>query len=258
MESVPFSTIGFLNDQWPLTQTNWAAYFSPTIQDGIIAGIGDELQVFASSSGMYAQAKTGECRVRSHRGELTQQISVDIAAADVTYPRIDLVVARVTYGSPASMVITTKQGTPAADPVAPAVTQVSGSVWEIPLAEVTVGAGVVTIAPDAVRDRRFVYQTGGSAAIAFSGTALTVANDWEYRNDTEIDSLTITLPDSPSATFICSVCFSASAAFTGVTFTRGGEAYAVKTTDMLNNVSARYNLSIWWDGAYFWCAAKSA
>lgn len=252
-----FDTYGFLDDTWPLIQTNWAAYFSPVIPDGVIAGAGRELLVAGNSTGMNVTIQPGECRVRSHRGEISEIKALEIPTADATYPRIDLVVARVDYSAP-NMVLAVRQGTPAQEPVAPEPVQNAGDVWEIPLAEVTVAEGAITIDPADVKDRRYVYQTGGAAATSFSGTALTVANDWEYRQSAEIDSLVITLPSSPSETFMCSVCFTASASFTGVTFQRGGEAYTIKTTDVLNAVSVRYNLVLWWDGAFFWCASKAA
>lgn len=255
---VDFSVYGPFNNVMPMNQINWASYFAPNIPDGVIAGIGNELQVSASSTGMYAYIDPGECRVRSHRGSLDTRVAIDITEADATYARIDLVVARVTYGAPSTMVITTRQGTPQQTPSAPEPVQTAGNLWEIPLAEVTVPAGAITITPENVKDRRFIYQTGDTAATEFSGTSLAVANDWEYRQAEEIDSLEIILPASPSQTFICGVCFTASAAFTGITFKRSGEAYDIKTTDALTNPGLRYNLTIWWDGAYFWAASKAA
>jgi len=253
---VTFTNYGFFEDQWALNQTNWASYFAPTIPDGVISGIGDELQVYASSSGMFVYVRSGECRVRSHRGESTDLQTLSIDAADATYNRIDLVVARVNYATPV-MELAVKNGTPAQEPVAPELVQNAGDIWEIPLAEVTVTAGALTISNDNVKDRRYVYKSGGVAATDFSDTTLVVANDWEYRNNNEIESLNIVLPDSPSNTFMCSVCFTSSASFTGVTFSRGGESYAIKTIDGLNFKSVRYNLIIWWDGAYFWCGARA-
>ena len=256
--SVNFDTAGFFNSILPLNQTNWAAYFGPSIPDGVLAGITDELEVYANSSGMEVHVKAGECRARSHQGILSAASDLDIAASDLTYDRIDLVVVRVTYGDPSSMVITTKTGTPAATPVCPLPTQTAGDTWEIPLAQVSVSAGAVTIAASDVTDRRFTYHMAGAAAIDFSGTSIVAANDWEYRNDTAIDSLTIDLPSVPGSTFICGVCFTSSASFSGVTFTQGGASYTVKTTDGLSFKTVRYNLIIWWDGSYYWCSARAA
>jgi hypothetical protein len=46
--------------------------------------------------------------------------------------------------------------------------------------------------------------------------------------------------------------------FQGVTFKRGNSDYTVKTQDQLTIVGVRYNLIIWWDGAYYWAAARAA
>ena len=257
--TVNFNVIGFFNSILPLNQTNWASYFAPSIPDGIVAGIDDEMQVFGNSSGMYVYVKTGECRCRSHRGVISAQATLDIAPADLTYDRIDLVVARVTYGNPSTMEITVKTGTPAATPSVPALTQIAGETWEIPLAEVTVGTGVVTITAGNVKDRRYVYQPGGVGAIEFSGTSLTAANDWEYRNNTAITGLAIDLPDTPSDIWCCSVCFTSASSFSGVTFTKGGTSYTPKVQGASLSVSSvRYNLTIWWDGAYYWCNSEAA
>lgn len=257
--SIDFNTIGFFNGVLPLNQTNWASYFSPSIPDGVLAGIADEMEVYGNSSGMVVYVKTGECRVRSHRGLLSTAATLDIASADVTYDRIDLVVARVTYGNPSTMEIAVKTGVPEASPSVPALTQIAGDTWEIPLAEVTVGTGVVTITAGNVKDRRYVYQPGGVGAIGFSGTSLSVANGWEYRQSSAISSLVITLPNNPSDIWCCSVCFTSGSSFSGVSFTKGGSSYTPKVQGVtLSLSSVRYNLTIFWDGSYYWCNAEAA
>lgn len=257
--SVNFSKIGFFNNILPLNQTNWASYFAPSIPDGVIAGIGNELEVFGNSSGMQVYVKAGECRVRSHQGVLDEQITLTVPDADPTYARRDLVVARVTYGSPSTMEIAVKTGTPASSPAVPTLTKIAGSIWELPLAQIAVAAGAVTIAAGNVTDRRFRYTLGGPSAISFSGTSLTVENDWEYRNSSAINSLQITLPNTPSDIWCCSVCFSASSSFSGVTFRKNGASYTPKVQGAsLSLKSVRYNLVLWWDGSYFWCNSEAA
>ena len=260
--SVNFNTIGFFNSILPLNQTNWAAYFAPSISDGVLAGIENEMEVYGNSSGMYVYVKTGECRVRSHRGVINTLGTLEIEDADLTYPRYDLVVARITYGNPSTMVITVKTGTPAASPSVPDVTQNAGDVWEIPLAEVYVPAGAVTIAAGNVTDRRYVYKIGNDSVTNFSGTSVTCSNDIEYRNETAINSLTIKLPNNPNNTFITGVNFTASASFTGVSFEKGGNTYSDMRIigDVLTMKNKRYNLVIWWDSGFnqYWCASKGA
>lgn len=258
--TINFNQYGFFNSIQPLNQTNWANYFAPTIPDGIISGIGDEMQVYANSSGMVAYVRTGECRVRSHRGEINTLAPLEIAAADPSLPRRDLIVVRVTYGKPSTMVLTVKNGNPAAVPQIPGVTQSAGDVWEIPLAEVYVRKGAVTINAVDITDRRFVYKTGNDSVYDFTGTTVSCSNDIEYRNANAIDSLEITLPENPNNTFITGVNFTTSASYTGVTFKKGTTAYSPKLVgDPTTIKSYRYNLVIWWDSGYakYWCASKA-
>ena len=252
-----FDSFGFLDDVWDVNQSNWSDYFYPSIPDGVIAGVGNEMLPYGNSSGMVVYISSGECRIRSHRGSLSATKSLTIAAASSSNPRIDLVVARVNYLT-SSISIAVKTGTPASTPVAPTATQSAGSTWEIPLAQVAVAKNAVTIAAADVTDLRTVYHAEGIVK-TFSSTSLAVVNGIEYRCSSEIDSLAITLPQSNLPTvWMTSINFSSSASFTSVTFTRNGSSYSPKVVgDTLNLKSRRYNMSIWWDGSYFWVAAKA-
>jgi hypothetical protein len=163
--SVSFDEYGFFNGVWEFNQVNWAKMMSPTVPDGVMGGIGNELQVWADSSGMMVHVKTGECRVRGHRGSLESPVNLTIATADSVNPRIDLVVARVTYGSPSTMVLDVLTGTAAEEPVVPEVTQVAGDTWEIALASVKVIAGATSIVAGDVSDYRYVYSGSGVGAV---------------------------------------------------------------------------------------------
>ena len=163
--SVSFDEYGFFNGVWEFNQVNWAKMMAPTVPDGVIGGIGDELQVWGDSSGMMVHVKTGECRVRGHRGSLESPVNLTIAAADSVNPRIDLVVARVKYGSPSTMVLDVLTGTAAEEPVVPEVTQVAGDTWEIALASVKVIAGTTSIVAGDVSDYRYVYSGSGVGAV---------------------------------------------------------------------------------------------
>ena len=191
--SVNFSSAGFFNSVMPLNQTNWAAYFGPHIEDGVVAGIDDELEVYANSSGMVVYTKAGECRVRSHRGVLSSLATLDIAAADLSYDRIDLIVARVTYGTPSSMVVAVKTGVPAASPAVPALTQTAGDVWEIALAQVHVAANAVTIAAEDVKDMRYIYDS--STSVNFSnGDSVTLTKGMLVKLSKDIEGAVIRCP----------------------------------------------------------------
>ena len=116
---------------------------------------------------------------------------------------------------------------------------------------------------------------------------LEVADGREYRlnnganhTNTITNTFVIELPENPVPSFICGVNFttadetvnssndtysnpteapdgSKEFQFQGVTFTQGGYSYTVKTEDQLTISGVRYNLIIWWDGEYYWCAARA-
>ncbi len=88
-------------------------------------------------------------------------VTVTLDTADPTHPRIDLVVVRVRdsdyAGSTDEAAVEAVTGTPAASPVAPAAPATS-----LVLAEVTVGAGAVTVTTANLTNRRTVISGAGA------------------------------------------------------------------------------------------------
>ena len=68
-------------------------------------------------------------------------------------PRIDTIVLQADY-SAQEVRLVLKQGIPAAVPVAPTLTTVEGNIYEIPLANIAVANGFVTIGSGNITDRR--------------------------------------------------------------------------------------------------------
>lgn len=77
-----------------------------------------------------------------------------VAANGSGNPRIDTVVLRKDFAAQ-TIRLAVKQGTPAASPVPPGMTQ-SGSTWEIPLADLTLANGFLTITTTLIA-QRFLY-----------------------------------------------------------------------------------------------------
>jgi hypothetical protein len=146
--SWPFENIDTSETQFSL----WAS----NIGQGVIADKGFELEPFADSSGMNVKIKTGQALVRGHYYDSTAQETLTIANADLSNPRIDVVVLRLDP-SENSIVLAVVTGTPGSSPSAPALTQTVGAIYELPLAEVLVDAAAATIAPAKVTDLRSLF-----------------------------------------------------------------------------------------------------
>lgn len=151
-----FNEFGFFDGVMKVDQINWPKYLSAYIADGVVKGYENNLLVYGNSSGMRVAVKTGMAYVHTHFGLLTVETELPIAAADPTYPRKDLIVARAVYdvAPNSTLVLDVKTGVPSSNPVPPILTKTAGIVWEIPLAIVSVAAGAQTIASSAVADAR--------------------------------------------------------------------------------------------------------
>lgn len=142
-----------------VTEDLWSMLARNFVADGVIQGALNGLQVYADSTGMQVKVKTGRAVVKGHMYNTDAEIVLPISVADPTNPRIDSVVVRVDWtANTISLVVL--PGTPAANPAAPALTQVdvlSGQAnprWEMLLANVNVAANATTIATGNVTDAR--------------------------------------------------------------------------------------------------------
>ena len=188
--AVNFSEFGFFDGVTKVNQINWPKYLDSYVTDGVVKGYGNDLQVYGNSSGMKVLIKTGKVFVHTHFGILSNEVELGIPAADPTYGRKDLVVARAVYASAPNsiMVLDVKTGAPSSNPVPPTLTKTAGVTWEVPLAIVSVAAGASTISSGAVTDARVYsvipFERGGVGSTTqaealsniFGGSQLSVAN----------------------------------------------------------------------------------
>jgi len=188
--AINFSEFGFFDGVTKVDQINWPKYLDSYVTDGVVKGYGNDLQVYGNSSGMKVLIKTGKVFVHTHFGILSNEVELGIPAADPTYGRKDLVVARAVYASAPNsiMVLDVKTGAPSSNPVPPTLTKTAGVTWEVPLAIVSVAAGASTIAAGNVTDARIYsvvpFERGGVGSTTqaealsniFGGSQLSVAN----------------------------------------------------------------------------------
>lgn len=98
----------------------------------------------------------GKCYAPGVRGELTVDTATTASSANSSgNPRIDLVVARFNW-SANTVTLVTLEGTPAANPSPPAMTQTPGTTFDVPIRQSVLasGAGEYTVADVAAGDRR--------------------------------------------------------------------------------------------------------
>lgn len=137
------------------TEDQWRAFWGSALGDGVVVGELNQAYVDADGvSGRTVQVATGRARVRGQFWSNDATISQAIAANTSGNPRIDRVVLRNTFG--VGILVAVIQGTPAATPVAPALTQ-NTAVWEISLAQVAVANAVsVLVSANVTDERQFV------------------------------------------------------------------------------------------------------
>lgn len=136
----------------------FAAYFS----DGVFYNPTNALQVVAGT-GMQVQVNPGICHIQGAMGIEPNLRTLSLTAAG-SQPRIDTVVARLDLSQAVrSIELYVKTGTPAARPSAPSLTRDS-TIWELGLANISVGANVGTISQSNITDTRLDTSRCGMVA----------------------------------------------------------------------------------------------
>lgn len=98
----------------------------------------------ASPASANVVLKSGAALVQGTQYENTADITLAVAANNSGNPRVDTVILRKDYVLQTIRSLV-KQGTPAVTPTAPTLTQTPGVTWEIPIADIAVANGFVTI-----------------------------------------------------------------------------------------------------------------
>lgn len=166
--SYPFANSPILTvEQWSKAARHW-------LTTGVLLNEGNKLEVYGDSTGMQVKVKSGVAWIQGHYYESDTLEVLGIGTADSTNPRIDRVILRLDWAT-GTILLAVIQGSPAVSPVAPALTQNTAR-WEIPLAQVRVEAGALTIAADKVgSERPFVKNVN---ALQENWYTLVLQNGW--------------------------------------------------------------------------------
>ena len=129
----------------------WADYFSSFIGNGVFGYASDNLLVSAMS-GMTIAIGAGKAWINGYFYHNTEALTTTLATADGVLNRIDRVVLRWSLAA-RSIAVAVKQGVAASIPVAPTL-QRDADVYELALADVLVGKGVLLILQSNITDQR--------------------------------------------------------------------------------------------------------
>lgn len=131
-----------------------AMFISKIISDGILAAPADCFQVIAGE-GLNLTVRPGFGIIRGRFAMDTQDFTVTIPKAPTAYKRIDRVILRANYLMRRCEIIV-REGTPAAEPVAPELLQpASGDYYELCLATVAVNSNQTVITQTHITDTRY-------------------------------------------------------------------------------------------------------
>lgn len=135
-----------------ITESQWQQMAKFFFGTGPIKSQLNEFLVYADSTGMQCKVKSGIAWIQGHFFQSDAEVVMPIATAPSSNSRIDRVILRVDWTAN-TVTINVLQGTVAASPTPPALTQ-NNAKWEISLAQVLVGTSVATIAAGNITDER--------------------------------------------------------------------------------------------------------
>lgn len=129
-------------------------YFLKLISNGVFATPSNAMQV-QESAGMTVQVSAGWGFINCKWLNNDAPYLLTLDASDVVLNRIDRIVMRLNASNDVrTMSIAIKKGTPASSPQPPALTRVTGGVWELSLAQIVVNAGATSITQAEITDER--------------------------------------------------------------------------------------------------------
>lgn len=134
-------------------QEVWEMWFGQNKTNrGVLRGVDNELAVTASSpADTNVNINTGAASVRGIFYLNNASVVVPLTSNSSGSVRIDIIALEADYTAQ-TVRITVVQGTPGAG--VPALTQSVGSIWQIPLAYITLASGFTSIATSAITDLR--------------------------------------------------------------------------------------------------------
>lgn len=179
--SGPWNLSPTIGDAQTYSAAEYAAFFNLGIGEGInlanrgvVRGYNNELAVVATSpTSTSVNVSTGAAFVQGYWYENDDVVAVPVAANGSGLTRIDIIALQTLFDNNKQVRIVRVQGTPGGG--VPGLSQVAGSIWQIPLAYITLANGFSTITDANITDLREyanIPSTLGLRAVNGSGGTL--------------------------------------------------------------------------------------
>ncbi len=161
---------GGLGDCGPYSAANWAQVLKALMSGKTGVSEVGQLEVMETSpASKSVRIVTGRAVVRGKVYWLDADTTLTISDNTSGNPRIDRVVLEADWATQ-TIRLKVLEGTPAATPTAPSLTQVDGTLWQLPLAQIAVTNGFTSITSGNITDEReFVNPPLGYAVATVGG-----------------------------------------------------------------------------------------
>ena len=154
MEKSSFFDSDVINGQYDRVYSaeDFASYFNTVLTTGIFPSPSTNLQVVANNN-MTVTVKSGDAFINGYMYHNTDDLTLELNTADGVLKRIDLVVVRLDHVN-REIKCHIKTGTFGSSPVKPSLTR-NEEVYELCLAEINIGNGIISINQDSIIDTRY-------------------------------------------------------------------------------------------------------
>lgn len=189
-------TYGFfnsLNGDRTYDADQMSEYFDGLVSNGVYESVGGGLQVLAVSEGMAVNVSTGRALINCKWINNSAVLTLDITAAHAILNRWTAVIVRLDIIN-RLMTITTKDGTPAADPVKPSM-QSDASMIEMCLAYIYVAADSGSISQADITDMRGTNLCGWVTGLIEQVDTATLFLQWQTAFDNYYTEMTSAFND---------------------------------------------------------------
>lgn len=172
----------------------FCGWLDKIVGTGVFANPSSNLQVLANS-GMTLTVKAGSAWIFGHKMDIDADEVVTLDAADISFPRIDSIIAYCDWNN-REMGIAVYKGTPASTPQPPALTWSKGTRYDLRLANVRVEKQATSITQSKITDTRGTADCGYVAGLIDQLDTATLFAQWQAAFDEWFEGVQQTVWDA--------------------------------------------------------------